>query len=77
MFYCDQCKGCAYNTDKYEDGCECFTELQLGCRNYATKEDKQHREKQMEYHKQKLHQEPKLIYKHISGGSGKWVLTRV
>jgi len=75
MFYNKQCLGCAYNTNKYVDGCECFTEIPVGCRNYTIEEDKRKREKQMEYHKQRTLEQPKLKYVRLSGGSGKWVLT--
>jgi hypothetical protein len=73
MFYCDQCKGCAYNTDKYNRGCECFTEVQVGCRNYITPEERVRRESAMRAYEIKHSQRPLLIYKRISGSCGKYV----
>ena len=73
MFYCDQCKGCAYNTDKYNRGCECFTEVQVGCRNYLSEEDRVRRENAMRAYEVRHSQRPKVVYKRISGSGGKYV----
>jgi hypothetical protein len=76
MFYCKQCEGCAYNTMKYAEGCECFTELPWGCRNYTVEEGKRKRERQMKYYKERTEAPLKLKYVHVSGGAGKYMLTK-
>jgi hypothetical protein len=73
MFTCDQCKGCAYNTDKYSRGCECFTVAPVGCRNYLSEEDRVRRESIMRAYEVRHSQRPNVIYKRISGSGGKYV----
>jgi hypothetical protein len=70
MFYAKQCMGCGWNSGRFPNGCEAFTEMPTMCRNYITYEERWKIEKKMEDHE---FNSDIIHYKRISSSSGKWI----
>ena len=67
MFNHSWCEGCAYNTNKYAQGCEAFTEMPFLCENHTNKDRKHEIESVI-----KLYGKTKISYNAFSGGCGKY-----
>jgi hypothetical protein len=69
MFFNSKCRGCAYNTNRYAKGCECYTDIPIRCQNYITEEEKIMRENQIKMYNKKS----EISYVQFSGSCGKWL----
>lgn len=71
MFNHEWCEGCVYNTNKYPQGCECFTEMPYLCENHTIEKS---RKNEIEatiklYEKMKKNLSPYIAF---SGACGKY-----
>jgi hypothetical protein len=70
MFNYEWCKGCIYNTNKYAQGCECYTEAPYLCDNYTSKDEK-YKKNQIET-MIKMYEKSKVKFNAFSGACGKF-----